>query len=105
MNNGEISTLLTTIGLAAKAGKLIFGTGQICDALKSGKKILLIIESSDTSENTHKRLCDRASYYGVRKEQIGFDSEALGRAVGKSPLAAVGVTDEGFFISLIKKLQ
>lgn len=105
MSNAQKSALLSTIGLAARAGKLIFGTGQICDALRSGKRIFLIIEASDTSENTHKRLSDRAAYYEIRKEQIDFDSETLGHAVGKSPLAAVGVTDEGFVIAISKKLQ
>ena len=102
MNN---NALLTTIGLAARAGKLIFGTEQICSALKSGKKIFLIIEASDTSDNTHKRLSDRAAYYGIRKERIKEDSASLGSAVGKSPLAAVGITDEGFCVAVDKKLK
>ena len=97
--------LLTTIGLAAKAGKLIFGTEQICEALRCGKKVFLIIEASDTSENTHKRIGDKSSYYGVRKERIDADSASLGSAVGKSPLAAVGITDEGFCVAVDKKLK
>ena len=85
------------LGLCAKAGKLVFGTSMICEALKvhkSGKTPLLVVMARDASENTVKRLQDRCRYYGLPCVAAPLDTETLGRAVGKSPLAAVGVLDE-----------
>jgi len=105
--NENIKKLLMTVGLGAKAGAIVCGTEQICDALrKEKKKPFLVIEAKDTSENTHKRLNDKCSYYGVRLVKIDADTVALGYAVGKrSAVAAVGITDEGICRAIDKKLN
>jgi ribosomal protein L7Ae-like RNA K-turn-binding protein len=85
------------LGLCAKAGRLVCGTALICDALRlgrSGKTPLLVVAACDVSENTAKRLRDRCAYYNVPLAVAELGAEELGRAVGRSPLAAVGVTDE-----------
>ena len=84
------------LGLCAKAGRLVFGTTMICEALKANKRDktpLFVVMARDASDNTAKRLQDRCRYYGVSLARGPLDTEALGRAVGKSPLAAVGITD------------
>lgn len=95
-----------TVGLCAKAGRLICGTDQICDAMRKGNKApVLVLEASDTSANTHKRLTDRCTFYSVRHIQIEADAVMLGEAVGKySAIASVGITDEGFRTAIEKKL-
>ena len=74
MTELEIKKLLTTLGLCAKARKLVYGTEQICDALREGKTVCLVLEASDTSPNTHKRLTDRTAYYRVRHVRIEADT-------------------------------
>lgn len=87
------------LGLSAKAGALIFGVPQICEALskkkKSGKYPLLVIEASDTSDNTHKKISDKCGYYKVKHMRIAADTAKLAHSLGKSALlAAVAITDE-----------
>ena len=90
--------ILGSIGLCSKAGKLIFGVPMIIEAMQKGKKIYLVLEAGDTSDNTHKKITDKCSFYGVEKIRLEVDGETLASAVGKSSsLAAVAITDEGFF--------
>lgn len=85
------------LGLCAKAGKLIFGTDMVCEALKNRKKVLLVVEAADTSAPTHKKLCNKCEYYGVKRIQVDVDTVRFGEMLGKSgALAAVGVTDPSF---------
>ena len=94
--------LLSALGFSARAGAMIFGVTQICEALskrkKEGKYPLIVIEASDTSENTHKRISDRCRFYGVNHVRIEVTTEELARALGKSAaLAAVALTDENLY--------
>ncbi len=96
LNDATEKRLCSTLGLCAKAGKLIYGVALICEALKRGKSNIpfIVLEASDTSENTHKRINDRCKYYGIRHFQLNTSAEKLAASVGKSsPLAAVGITD------------
>ena len=102
---GADAKLLSAVGLCVKAGKVIFGVPMICDALKRGEKNapLLVLESSDNSENTHKKITDKCAYYGVRHVMLCQSGEQLAAAVGKSShIGAVAVTDKGF-CQLIEK--
>ncbi len=92
-NNKE--RLLGMIGLCAKAGKLVFGTNMVCEHMRAKKKMFLLLEASDTSENTHKKLCDKSSFYGIKIVKLSYDGEALAKITGKTgSLAVVGITDE-----------
>ncbi len=88
--------LLSTIGLCARARKLIPGTPMVCEAMRKGGRAapLLVLEASDTSENTHAKLTSKCAYYGVPHRRIPADTATLGHAIGKSgAVAAVGITD------------
>ena len=96
---------LGSLGLCAKAGKLIYGVPMIIEAMQKGKKVYLVIEASDTSDNTHKRITDKCSFYGVETIRIDADCIELSSYVGKSSmLAAVAVMDEGFYKMVSKNL-
>ena len=97
--------LLSTAGLAARARKAVFGTGQICEELRKGE-ILFVIEASDTSENTHKRLSDKTAFYGVPLCRVGASCERLALLFGKrnGSIAAVGITDSGIIRAMKKYL-
>ena len=72
---------------------------MICEALKAGgaNAPKLVIESSDTSENTHKRLTDRCRYYGVKHIRLCADGDTLSKMIGKtSAVAAVAISDNEF---------
>jgi len=98
--------ILGSLGLCAKAGKLIYGVPMTIEALQKGKTVYLVLEAGDTSENTHKRITDKCSFYGVKKIRLEIDGNALGAAVGKtSSLAAVAITDEGFYKMVSKYFE
>ncbi len=90
--------LLSVLGLGAKSGGVIYGVPMICDALreKRGQRYpRLVFEAADTSDNTHKRISDKCTFYRVRLIKLGVGGAELGRALGKSSfLAAVALTNE-----------
>ena len=101
-NNSE--KIIGLLGLAARAGKLVYGTPMVCDALKDGKKVYFVFRAKGTSENTHKRIGDRCKYYNVPLVDVELDTVELAHRLGKSSeLAAVALTDAGFAEG-IKKL-
>ncbi len=96
MTRTPAERLLSTLGLCARARKLVIGTPMVCEALrKSGRvPILAVLEASDTSDNTHSRLLSKCAHYRTPLYRIPADTADLGHAVGKSgAVAAVGVTD------------
>ncbi len=89
--------ILSSLGLCAKAGKLIYGVPMICEALRKGgaSKPALVIESLDTSDGTHKKIADKTAFYQVRLVRIDCDGATLASALGKTAsLAAVAIKDE-----------
>lgn len=98
--------LLSTVGLCARARKLVMGTPMVCEAMRNGKPpILAVLEASDTSENTHKKLVSKCAYYGVPLYRLTADTARLGRAIGKTgAVAAVGMTDENLYKALTPHL-
>ena len=101
--------LLGIIGLCRGAGRAVIGVPMICEELKkkavSGAAVeVYVVEASDTSDNTHKRITDRCAYYNARHIRIKSDCETLGRAVGKSAVAAVMINDPNFCRAIEKKL-
>ena len=92
--------LLGMIGICRSAGATIIGTPQICDELRrrgEGYPHIIVLEASDTSENTHKKISDKCNYYQVRQVRLSCDGATLASALGKtSALAAVAVSDPSF---------
>ena len=97
---------LSALGMSVKAGGVIFGVPMVCEALasqKNGKTPLIVFEASDTSDNTHKRISDKCSFYGVRHVRLEIDGETLSEALGKrSMLGAVALTDHNL-LRLVEK--
>ncbi len=100
--------LLSSLGLCVRARGVIFGAPMVCEALASSKKKgypLIVLEASDTSENTHKRITDRCGFYGVRHVRLDIDGVTLGEALGKrTMLAAIAITDENLLRLVDEKL-
>ena len=87
--------LLSGLGLCAKARALTYGTAMVCEALRERRRPYLVLEASDTSEATHKRLCDKCKFYEVELIRLPVSGGELAAALGKqSTLAAVAVRDE-----------
>jgi ribosomal protein L7Ae-like RNA K-turn-binding protein len=86
--------VLSRLGLATRAGKLISGEEIVLKAVRSGEAKLVLL-AGDASENTAKKIKDKCSSYGVPL-LIGFTRFELGSAVGKPERVMFAVTDRGF---------
>ena len=102
--NENSQKLLRLLGLAARAGKLIYGTPMVCEALKKGKKIYFVFEAEGTSENTHKRISDKCGFYGARLCRVDTDTAEFARLLGKSGELAVAALIDASCAEGIEKL-
>ena len=50
---------------------------MVCDAMRAGKRIFLVLEAGDSSANTHKRITDRCTYYKIPHVRIDAGTEEL----------------------------
>ena len=102
--------VLGLLGFAARARRAVMGVSLICTALSrgaAGKTPLVILEASDSSANSHKRITDRAAFYGVPCHALECDMARLALAVGKrdGACAAVGVTDPELARAIIALIE
>jgi ribosomal protein L7Ae-like RNA K-turn-binding protein len=86
--------VLSRLGLATRAGKLVSGEEVVLKAVRSGEAKLVIL-AGDASDNTVKKITDKCNSYKVPL-LIGFTRYELGSAVGKPERVLFAVTDRGF---------
>lgn len=100
---------LALIGIATKAGRLVFGCELTVKSVRSGDKrgaVLLMLCSSDASQNTKKRVYDCGAYHGVPVRTLTATSAELAKATGRlGAVAVIGVTDIGFSRALIERID
>ena len=94
--------ILSTLGLARRAGKLKSGELAVELCIKKQQAALVII-AEDASINTKKKLKDKCAYRNISCVFYS-DKEKLGKAVGTEERAAVALTDNGFAESILKQL-
>ena len=88
--------LLSLLGFAARARRLVFGT-ELCRTAARTGQISLAIISSDASPNTKKRIVDACKYYGCDVCHTAILSSTLASRLGKSGITAVvGLGDHNF---------
>lgn len=95
--------ILSTIGLATRAGKVVSGEFSTEKAVKSGEAYLVII-SEDASKNTVKKFTNSCAFYNVPIYKYST-KEDLGHAMGKEVRSSLAFLDEGFAKAIIEKLN
>lgn len=90
----------TMLGFAKKAGKITSGEGITLENLKNGR-VKLVILASDSSNNTSKRIKDKASYRNIQVIE-DLDRYEIGNAIGTEERVVVGITDKNFADSIKK---
>lgn len=95
--------ILSLIGLAMKAGKVVSGEFSTEKAVKSGHACLVII-SEEASDNTRKKFQNMCTYYEVPIYFYGTKID-LGIAIGKEFRASLAVTDHGLSTAIEKQLS
>lgn len=104
--DGE-KNLLGMIGICRGARATVIGTALVCEELRrrgKGYPHILVVEASDSSDNTHKKITDKCLYYNARHVRLSVDSTALGRAVGKTAVSVVAIVGEHFCRAVAGKL-
>lgn len=101
-NVKETPRILSYLGFAKKAGKLVSGAGNTENAIKSMKAKLVLISGS-ASQNTKKHFFDMASYRNVPIYVL--DGDNLGSAIGKEEHKTICITDSGFANTVIKEIN
>lgn len=94
--------VLSLLGLAKKAGKVVSGEFSTETAVKSGKACLVLI-SEEASENTKKKFRNMCEFYEVPVFEYGRKEE-LGRCIGQEFRASLALTDPGFSEAVRKQL-
>lgn len=97
MGNDKV---LSMLGLACKAGKLVGGEFSVEKSVKGGKAFMVVI-AGDVSENTKKKFTNMCAYYKVPLCMYGT-KESLGQATGKDYRASLAIQDEGFKKAIMK---
>lgn len=91
MSPNPPDAVLRVLGLAARAGAMVPGTERVREAVRAGKARFVVV-AADVSANSEDKLVPLLRARRV-PYVVEFDRSALGAAVGRGPLAAVGVTD------------
>jgi len=97
------SKILSLLGLAKKAGRVVSGEFSTESAVKSGKAYLVLV-SGEASENTKKKFRNMCDYYQVPIFFYG-SKEELGACIGQEFRASLAVNDAGFAEAIRKQLE
>lgn len=95
--------VLSLLGLAKRAGKVVSGEFSTETAVKSSKAYLVVV-SEEASENTKKKFSNMCTYYRVPIYFYG-KKEELGKCIGQEFRASLAVTDPGFSEALRKQME
>lgn len=82
------------LGLAARAGAVVPGTERVRQAARGGTLRYAIV-ASDLTGTGRDKLIPLLEWKEV-EHAVRYTRAQLGAAVGRAPLAAVGVTDGSF---------
>lgn len=97
-----MDNFLSSLGLAMKAGKVVYGADPVM--INSGRIHLLLL-ASDSGSSTRRNARHLAGKHNFTCVEVAYGKAELGFSIGKKPCALVAVTDRGFAQSLLKKLD
>lgn len=100
MDNKKICGLL---GLATRAGKIVFGTEATLTAINKNKVKLIIIseEAAERTKTNFEQSCKKNNI----PMHVLLKTEELSRTIGKENKVVVGITDENFSKEIIKMIN
>ncbi len=91
---------LNNLGLCQRANGLISGEENVISAIQANKIFYLFL-ANDASENTKKKITDKAKYYQIELDD-SYSSSELSKAIGKENRMIIGITNKGF-LKILKK--
>lgn len=93
------------LGLARRAGKLIYGSDASVNAVRSGKAKAVIL-AADASDRTKKLMRSKCTSFEAPLFEIEASCDELGKKLGKSGISVLSISDINFakaIINLINK--
>lgn len=86
------------LGFATRAGKVVFGTEQVCSEVrKKPQRVKLVLVSCAASDGTKKKIRTKCEFYSVEQREVAMSGEELSDLLGKSfAPSAIAICDEGF---------
>ena len=98
MNN----LFLTTLGLARRAGKIVYGF-ESCAENAAYVEILFI--ANDCSARTQQSIQNTFEEFNTEIIHINYSKNELAYAIGTKPVGIIGIVDSGFAKLLKSKLS
>lgn len=98
-----LNKVFSLLGIAMKSGNVVSGEHQTLEAVKK-RKALLVLVSTDASDNTKKLFHDKCAFYQVPVVDYG-KMEDLGRAIGKDLRSSLAVCEAGLAAAVKKQLD
>ena len=94
-----MNKVLSLLGLAKRAGKVIVGTDAVISKLQVNDLHLIFI-AKDSSLATIDKIEKKAFYYNVRIIK-SFTSDEISKAIGSNNNKVLGISDPGFAKAMI----
>ncbi|MBR3133338.1 MAG: ribosomal L7Ae/L30e/S12e/Gadd45 family protein [Clostridia bacterium] len=91
------------LGLASKAGKIVFGSDAVIEAIYK-KKVNLVIISEDSSEKTKNKFIEICSKNNVKYKVYGT-IEDNSKAIGKDNKAIIAVKDLSLAEAVLERIN
>jgi ribosomal protein L7Ae-like RNA K-turn-binding protein len=83
--------LLSSLGLAARAGQLRIGYDAVSQSIRSGQAVAVVV-ARDAPDSVLKRLEGLLASHSVPHRTV-LDGDRLGAAVGRDRVVALAITD------------
>lgn len=105
INEEVVKNVLSYLGFAAKANKIVYGKDMLKDYINDPCiKTKVIILATDAGPRVKKDLKIRCEINGISLFEL-CEKSVLSKAIGKKEVAAVGVNDENLAQSIIKVMK
>ncbi len=93
---------LTTLGLARRAGKLVYGF-ESC--VENEENILVLFVANDCSSRTQQSIKNIFEDSDTEIFNLNYSKNELAYAIGTKPVGIIGIVDSGFANLLKTKLS
>lgn len=98
--------VLSALGLAKKAGKIISGTNLVSTFIRSDKKPALVLFATDASNNTKKLITSASRHHKVVCIPTNYTMDQFSCAIGAaSYISCIAVLDRGFADMILSRLD
>ena len=86
--------ILSLIGLAAKAGRIVSGEFASEKSVRTGRARMVIL-AGDSSGNTKKKFRNMCASHQVPLMEVS-DKDTLGKVIGRQQRSSIALEDDGF---------